>query len=152
MLASRRSGPSLEALEDRMLLSLALNNVEDLTALAISAVQNVSVTQNVATFKDTDATAVASDFAASIDWSDGSESHGGHHHRGRLQRLSSNRHAYLLSARLVHHHRHDQGPDKRHLYATNAFNQTNLVSSVAGTAGVTDASLINPWGIVFQHN
>ena len=32
------------------------------------------------------------------------------------------------------------------LYATNAFNQTNLVSSVAGTAGVTDSSLINPWG------
>ena len=33
------------------------------------------------------------------------------------------------------------------LYATNAFNQTNVVSSVAGgMAGVTDPSLINPWG------
>ena len=33
------------------------------------------------------------------------------------------------------------------LYRTGAFNQTNLVSSVTGMAGVTDSDLINPWGM-----
>ena len=146
MLASRRSGPSLEALEDRMLLSLALNNVEDLTALAISAVQNVSVTQNVATFKDTDATAVASDFAASIDWSDGSGSTAGTITEDASSVFQvTGTHTYsqpgsfIITVTI-------KDLTNGTLYATNAFNQTNLVSSVAGTAGVTDASLINPWG------
>ncbi len=66
------SGSWLEVLEDRTLLSLDLNNVQNLKALAVSAVQNVSMTQEVATFNDTDSAAAAADFTASINWGDGS--------------------------------------------------------------------------------
>jgi hypothetical protein len=68
----RRRGPSLESLEARTLLALAPNNIEDLTAVAVSAIPNVSLTQDVATFSDTDSTAVAADFTASVNWGDGS--------------------------------------------------------------------------------
>src|SRR5438309_7232980 len=35
------------------------------------------------------------------------------------------------------------------LLASTAYMQTNLVSSVPGMAAVTDAQLINPWGMSF---
>ena len=115
--------------------------------LAISAVQGVQTTQDVATFSDTDSTAVPVRL------------HGHHHlarrrferrdhHRGRVQRLPRHRHAYLyhvgrLGQAITVTIKDPNGT----LYKTGAFNQTNLVSSVAGMAAVTDASLINPWGM-----
>ncbi|MGC8639122.1 MAG: TIGR03118 family protein, partial [Isosphaeraceae bacterium] len=140
-----RSGPSLEILEDRTLLSLALNNVRDLTALAISAVQNASTTQDVATFQDTDATAVASDFTATINWGDGSSATPGTVTEDAAQVFHvSGTHTYAQNGSfpVTVTIRDSNGT----LYATNAFNQTNLVSSVAGMAGVIDPNLINPWG------
>jgi uncharacterized protein (TIGR03118 family) len=141
-----RLGSSLEVLEDRTLLSLDLNNVENLTAVSISATQNVSITQDVATFNDTDSTAVASNFTASINWGDGSSTSAGtitedasdlFHVSGTHIYTSPGSFAVTVTVKDV---------TNGTLYATDAFNQTNVVSSVAGMAGVTDASLINPWG------
>ncbi len=140
------SGPWLEVLEDRTLLSLDLNNIQNLKALAVSAVQNVSITQDVATFNDTDSTAAASDFTASINWGDGSNPTAGtitedasdvFHVTGTHAYAQSGSFPVTVTIKDV---------TNGTLYATNAFNQTNLVSSVAGMAGVTDPSLINPWG------
>ena len=143
--ALHRSRSLLEVLEDRTLLSLDLNNVENLKALAISAVQNMSTTQDVATFNDTDSPPSP---PTSPPRSTGAMAafHRRHHHRRRLQRLPRHRHPHLRTSparsRSLSRSRTYNGT----LYATDAFNQTNLVSSVAGMAGVTDPSLINPWG------
>ena len=102
-------------------------------------------TQDVATFNDTDSTAVAADFAATINWGD-SRFHGRHHHRRRVQPVPRQRHPHLRSAGSFPVTVTIKDVTNGTLYATNAFNQTNLVSSVAGNAGVTDPSLINPWG------
>ncbi len=144
--AKHRSGSWIEVLEDRTLMSLDLNNVQNLKAVAVSAVQNVSITQDVATFNDTDTTAVAADFDATINWGDSSNPTD-----GTITEDASNlfhvtgTHVYAqpgsfpLTVTI-------KDVTNGTLYATNAFNQTNLVSSVAGMAGVTDPSLINPWG------
>jgi hypothetical protein len=34
---------------------------------------------------------------------------------------------------------------------TNSYQQTNLVSDMAGASAHTDPKLINPWGIAFVH-
>ena len=142
----RRWGSWLEVLEDRTLLSLDLNNVENLKALAFSAVQNMSTTQDVATFNDTDSTAVASDFVATIVWGDGGSSTPGTitEDASSLFHVSGT-HTYAQAGSfpitvMI------KDLTNATLYATDALNQTNLVSSVAGMAGVTDSSLINPWG------
>ncbi len=141
-----RSRPGLEALEDRTLLSLDLNNVQNLKALAVSAVLNAPTTQEVATFNDSDSTAAASDFIASINWGDGSSTTAGtvtedatdlFHVTGAHTFTQPGSFPVTVTIKDV---------TNGTLYATNAFNQTNVVSSVAGMAGVTDSSLINPWG------
>ena len=135
----------IEVLEDRTLLSLDLNNVQNLKALAITTPQNVSITQDVATFNDTDPTAVAGNFTATINWGDSSST------AGIITEDASN----LFHVTGTHIYTQPgsfpvivtiKDVTNGTLYATNAFNQTNLVSSVAGLAGVTDPSLINPWG------
>ena len=144
--ALSRPGSWLEVLEDRTLLSLDLNNVENLKAVSISATQNASITQDVATFNDTDSTAVASDFTASINWGDGSSTSAGtitedasdlFHVSGTHIYTSPGSFSVTVTVKDM---------TNGTLYATNTFNQTNVVSSVAGMAGATDASLINPWG------
>ncbi len=144
--ASRRWSSWPEALENRTLLSLDLNNIQNLKALALPAVEGVSVTQDVATFNDTDSTAVASDFTATINWGDGSNPTAGiitedasdlFHVPGSHTYATPGSFSITVTIKDV---------TNGTLYATNAFNQTNVVSSVAGTAGVTDPSLINPWG------
>ncbi len=129
-----------------MLLSLDLNNIQNLKAVAVSAVENVSITQDVATFNDTDSTAVASDFTASINWGDSSNPSAGtitedasdvFHVTGTHVYTLPGSFAITVTIKDV---------TNGTVYATNAFNQTNVVSSVAGMAGVTDPSLINPWG------
>ena len=59
---------SCELLENRSLLATTANSIENLTGLAISAVQNVSTTQDVATFQSADSAAVTADFTATINW------------------------------------------------------------------------------------
>ena len=144
--ALHRSGSCIELLEDRTLLSLDLYNVQNLTALPISAVENVQFTQDVATFSDTDSTAVASDFTATINWGDSSTPTAGmitedasdvFHVTGTHAYTTGGSFPITVTIKDV---------TNGTLYATNAFNQTNLVSSVAGQAGVTDPNLINPWG------
>ena len=140
------AGAWLEVLEDRTLLSLALNNVENLKGLAVTAVQNTSISQDVATFNDTDSTAVASDFTATINWGDSSSPSAGtitedasnlFHVSGTHTYTQSGSFPVLVTIRDV---------INGTLYATNAFNQTNVVSSATGMAGTIDPSLINPWG------
>jgi uncharacterized protein (TIGR03118 family) len=119
--------------------------VQNLKALAISASQNVSISQDVVTFNDTDSTAVPSEFTATINWGDSSsptagsiteDASGLFHVTGTHIYNSGGSFPITITIK-------DQDGT---LYATGAFNQTNLVSSVAGMAGVTDPSLINPWG------
>ena len=117
----------------------------NLHAVAVPAVQGIQFTQDVATFSDTSALAVASDFTATIDWGDSSS-----HTAGTITEDASDvfhvtgTHTYAQpgSFPITVTIKDSNGT----LYATNAFNQTNVVSSVAGMAGVTDPSLINPWG------
>jgi len=145
--ALHRSGSWLEVLEDRTLLSLDLNNVQNLKALAISTVQNVPITQDVATFNDTDSTAAPSNFTSSINWGDGSSPTAGtitedasdlFHVTGTHTYAQPGSFPVTVTIKDV---------TNGTLFATNAFNQTNLVSSVAGMGGgMPDASLINPWG------
>ncbi len=144
--AVKLSPSRIEILEARTLLSLDLNNVENLTALPIAAVQKVPITQDVATFNDTDAAATASDFTATINWGDASSTTAGiitedassvFHVSGTHTFAKSGSFPVTVTIKDV---------TNGTLYATNAFNQTNIVSSVAGMAGMTDPSLINPWG------
>ena len=144
--AFQRAGSWLEVLEDRTLLSLDLNNVQNLKALAVSASQNVPISPDVATFNDTDTTAVATDFAATINWGDSSSPTAGaitEDASGLFHVAGSHTYAqpgsFPITVTI-------KDLTNGTLFATNAFNQTNVVSSVAGTAGVTDPSLINPWG------
>jgi large repetitive protein len=58
------------------LLAPSTNSVTNLTGLAISAKQDVQTTADVATFTDSDASAVPSDFTATIDWGDGTSTAG----------------------------------------------------------------------------
>ncbi len=141
----RRRGSLFEVLEDRTVLS-PINNVSNLEGLAISAAQNVQTTQDVATFSDTDSTAVPADFTATIKWPGGGTS------AGIITEDASNvfhvtgTHTFTsagLGQAITVTIKDSNGT----LYATGAFNQTNLVSSVSGMAGVTDSSLINPWGM-----
>ncbi len=141
----RRRGSLFEVLEDRTLLS-SINNVLNLQGLAIFATPGVPTTQDVATFSDTDATAAPADFTATITWPGGSTS------AGIITEDASNvfhvagTHTFTsagLDQAIIVSIKDPNGT----LYATGAFNQTNLVSSVAGTAGVTDPSLLNPWGM-----
>ena len=143
--AFNRSGSRIEVLEDRTLMSLDLNNVQNLKALPITTAQNASFTQDVATFNDTDSTAVAPDFTATINWGDSSSTAGIITEDASSLFHVSGTHTYAQPGSFpvtVTIKDVTNGT----LYATNAFNQTNLVSSVAGNAGVTDPSLINPWG------
>src|ERR1700677_3668967 len=71
----RLRGRLFDVLEDRMVLS-SINNVSNLQGLAISAAQNVQTTQEVATFTNTDSTAVPADFTATITWPGGGTSAG----------------------------------------------------------------------------
>ena len=141
----RRHGRLFDILEDRTVLS-PINNVSNLQGLAITAAQNVQTTQDVATFTDTDSTAVPADFTATITWPGGTKI------AGIITEDASNvfhvtgTHTFTtagLGQAITVTIKDSNGT----LYATGAFNQTNLVSSVAGTAGVTDSSLINPWGM-----
>ena len=141
------SPSGIEVLEDRTLLSLDLNNIaKPQGAGHFDAVQNVSITQDVATFNDTDSTAAASDFTATINWGDGSDTTAGtitedasdvFHVTGTHTYAQAGSFPITVTIKDL---------TNGTLYATNAFNQTNVVSSVAGMAGVTDPSLINPWG------
>ena len=144
--AWKGSASLIEVLEDRTLLSLLPNNVENLKGLPVTAQQDVQINPTVATFTDTDSTAVASDFTATINWGDSATS------VGTIAEEASN----VFTVTGVHTYTTTTGPfdiivtikdSNGTLYATNAFNQANLVSSVAGNAGVTDANLINPWGM-----
>ena len=143
----RRRGSPFDMLEDRTLLSLSsINNVLNLQGLAISAVQGVQTTQDVATFSDTDSTAVPADFTATITWP------GGGTNAGIITEDASNvfhitgTHTFTSagSAQAITVTIKDANGT---LYKTGGFNQTNLVSSVAGMAAVTDSNLINPWGM-----
>jgi uncharacterized protein (TIGR03118 family) len=143
--ADRRRRSLLEVLEDRTVLA-SINNVMNLTGLAITAVQGVQTTQDVATFSDTDSTAVPANFTATITWPAGGTS------AGIITEDASNvfhvtgTHTFTsagLGQTITVTIKDPNGT----LYATGAFNQTNLVSSVSGMAGVTDSTLINPWGM-----
>src|SRR5271168_94627 len=71
----RRRGRLFDVMEDRTLLT-TMNSVVNLQGLAISAVQGISTTQDVATFNDVDSTAVPTDFTATITWPGGASSAG----------------------------------------------------------------------------
>ena len=120
--AFSRSGSRIEVLENRTLLSLDLNNVENLKALAITAVQNVAITKDVATFNDTDPTAIASDFTAAINCGDGSNPTA-----GTITEDASNlfhvagTHVYAQSGSFPALCRHDQGRHKRHVVRHKQF-------------------------------
>jgi uncharacterized protein (TIGR03118 family) len=146
--ADRRCRGSLfEILEDRTLLAvLPTDNVLNLKGLAIAAAQNVQTTQDVATFADTDTSAIPADFTATITWP------GGGTNTGVITEDASNvfhvtgTHTFNtagLGQAIGVTIKDSNGT----LYGTGAFNQTNLVSSVSGTAGLTDPNLINPWGM-----
>ena len=124
----------------------SVNSVTNLKGLAVSAVQDVQTTQDVATFNDTDTSAIPSDFTATINWGDGTTNTA-----GTITEDASNlfhvtgTHTYTKAGSFT--------PTvtikdlNGTLYATGVFNQTNLVSSVSGMAAVLDPSLINPWGM-----
>ena len=123
-----------------------MNNVSNLQGLAISAAQNVQTTQEVATFTDTDSAAVPADFTATITWPGGGTSAGiiTEDAANVFQVTGTHTFTSAGSGQAITVTIKDSNGT---LYATGAFNQTNLVSSVAGMAGVTDSNLINPWGM-----
>ena len=129
------------------------NSVTNLTVLAIpSAREDVQFTADVATFTSNSSAAVPSNFTATINWGDGTAPSA-----GTITEDASNvfhvsgTHIYTkpgsfpISVAIK-----DQNGT---LYqsgvsgATGTFNQANLVSSIPGMAAVTDAKLINPWGL-----
>ena len=122
-----------------------VNSVENLTGLAISAVQDKEFTTDVATFTDTSSVAVASDFLASINWGDGTTTAGTITEDASDTFYVSGTHTYTTAGSFtpVVTIKDQYGA----LYTTGDLNQTNLVSSVSGMAGVTDPSLIDPWGL-----
>ena len=113
--------------------------------MPISAVQDVEFTKAVATFTDTSTAAVASDFLASIAWGDGTTTAGAITEDANDTFYVTGTHTYTKAGPFtpVVTIKDPSGT----LYATGSFNQTNLVSSVSGMAGVIDPSLINPWGM-----
>ena len=136
--------PWCELLEDRRLLAAA-NRIEDLTGLSISADQNVPTTQDVATFQSA-ATAVPTDFTATINWGDGTAASAGavtEDTSGVFQ--VSGTHTYTGGGAFTPVVTLEDTDGTT--VATGAFYQTNLVSSVAGDAAIQDTNLINPWGL-----
>ncbi len=143
--ADRRRRSRFEVLESRTVLA-SINNVSNLAGLAIFAAPGVPTTQEVATFSDTDSTAVPADFTATIAWPGGSTSAGVITEDASDVFHVTGTHTFTaagLGQAITVTIKDPNGT----LYATGAFNQTNLVSSVSGMAGVTDSSLINPWGM-----
>jgi uncharacterized protein (TIGR03118 family) len=135
-----------ECLENRTLLATTANSIENLTGLAIFAVQNMPIPQNVATFQSADAAAVPSDFTATINWGDGTapspgtvteDSQGIFHVNGSHDYTESGSFTPVVTIE----------DTNGAVDATGAFYQTNLVSSVAGNAAIQDTNLINPWGL-----
>ena len=122
------------------------NSVMNLKGSAISAVQDVETTQDVATFNSTYANAVPSDFTATINWGDGTPTTAGtitedannlFHVTGTHTYTKAGSFTPTVTIKDIN----------GTLYETGVFNQTNLVSSVSGMAAVVDSNLINPWGM-----
>ncbi len=135
-----------ELLESRRLLAVTANSIEDLTGLAIAAVQGTPATQDVATFQSADAAAVPSDFTATINWGDATAATAGtviedtsnvFHVSGTHDYTGSGSFTPVVTIE----------DTSGTAVATGAFYQTNLVSSVAGNAAIQDTNLINPWGL-----
>jgi len=139
-------GSWVELLEHRRLLATTGNSIEDLTGLAISAVQGIQTTQDVATFQSADSAAVPSDFTATVDWGDGTattagtineDTSGVFHVSGTHNYTGGGSFTPVVTIE----------DTKGTAVATGAFYQTNLVSSVSGDAAIQDTNLINPWGL-----
>ncbi len=123
---------------------IPVDSVENLTGVAIAAAQDVEFTKTVATFNDTSTAAVASDFLATINWGDGTTTAGAVSEDASNKFYVTGTHTYTAAGSFtpIVTIKDPYGT----LYATGAFNQTNLVSSVSGMAAVIDPNLINPWG------
>lgn len=135
-----------EVLESRRLLATTANSIENLTGLAITAVQGTPATQDVATFQSVDAAAVASDFTATINWGDGTAATAGTVTEDTSDVFHvSGTHNYTAGGSFTPVVTIEDTNGTT--VATGAFYQTNLVSSVAGNAAIEDANLINPWGL-----
>ena len=133
--ALHHSGSWLEVLEDRTLLSLDLNNVQNLKALAVSAVQNVSMTQEVATFNDTDSAAAAADFTASINWGDGTTTTG---------TITGSSGSFAVTGG---HTYAGEGSDPLSITVTDTLNSGTL--ALSGSVTVAEGDTLTPHNVTF---
>ena len=145
---ARRPDPGswVEFLEDRRLLATTANSIENLTGVAVSAVQGLASSPDVATFTSANSAAVATDYSATINWGDGTattagtimkDSSGVFHVSGTHDYTGVGSFTPVVTI----------ADSNGTVDATGAFYQTNLVSSVSGNAAIQDANLIDPWGL-----